>query len=142
MPRPQSGTERGLLAGQSTQGPPRTRPKNAKPNPRNPERRKTIERSGDVKTSYPRLRLEIHLRWTPRANALAKCTCGHEEPRIASIEFVSSKSSTKYTPSTVVLALVFPSHHKPLSPLHQKWATLGSTVALYLQNYSACGTPA
>ena len=30
MPRPQSGTERGLLAGQSTQGPPRTRPKNSK----------------------------------------------------------------------------------------------------------------
>ena len=32
----------------------------------------------------------------------------------------SSKNLTRYTPSPVVLALVFPRHHNPSSPLHQK----------------------
>ena len=78
------------------------------------------------------------LRWTPHANALAKCTCRHQEPRTAPVEVLwraegrgsligpgSSKKRTKYTPFVVVLALIFPSHHKPSSPLYQKWAPLG-----------------
>ena len=42
----------------------------------------------------------------------------------------SSKKRTKYTPFVVVLALIFPSNHKPSSPLYQKWVPLGSTVVL------------
>ena len=34
-----------------------------KPRPRNPEKRKTIKRSGGAKISCPRLRFEIHLRY-------------------------------------------------------------------------------
>ena len=40
----------------------------------------------------------------------------------------------------VALALIFPSHHKPSSPLYQEWAPLGSTVELYRRSYSARGT--
>ena len=41
------------------------------PTPQTPPKRKTIERSGDAKLSYPRLRLEIHLRYVgpPRKRA-------------------------------------------------------------------------
>ena len=49
----------------------------------------------------------------------------------------SSKKRTKYTPSVVVLALIFPSHHKLSSPLYQKWAPLGTTVALQRLSHSA-----
>ena len=42
----------------------------------------------------------------------------------------SSKKRTNYTPVVVVLALIFPSHHKPSPPLYQKWAPLGSTAVL------------
>ena len=42
----------------------------------------------------------------------------------------SSKNHTKYTPFVVVLALIFPSHDKPSSPLYHKWTLLGSNVAL------------
>ena len=38
-------------------------PKSKKNDPQNPENRKIIERSGDAKISYPRLRLEFDLRW-------------------------------------------------------------------------------
>ena len=42
----------------------------------------------------------------------------------------SSTKRTKYSSTVVVLALNFPSHHKPSSPLYQEWAPFGSTVAL------------
>ena len=83
------------------------------------------------------------LRWTPRVYVLAKCTCRHQEPRTAPVEVVSraglrgslispgsSKKRTKYAPFVVLLALIFPSHHKPSSPLYQGWAPLESTVVL------------
>ena len=50
----------------------------------------------------------------------------------------SSKKRTKYTPFVVVLALIFPSHHKPSSPFYQKWAQVGSTVVLYVAAKPFC----
>ena len=42
----------------------------------------------------------------------------------------SSKKRTRYTSSSVVLALIFPSHHKPSSPLYQKGSLGEHCVAL------------
>ena len=82
------------------------------------------------------------LRWTPRENTLASWTGRHHEPRMPPVAVVqraggrgnlighgSSKNRTRYNPSSVVLVLIFPSHHNPSSPLYQKWALLGSTIS-------------
>ena len=82
------------------------------------------------------------LRWIPRSNALASWTFRHQEPRTAPVEVVyraggrgsligrgSSKNRARYTLSSVVFALIFPSHHNPSSPLYQTWAPVGSTVS-------------
>ena len=84
---------------------------------------------------------------------VAMRACRHQQPRTAPVEVVqragvrgsvvgsgSSKKRTKYTPFSVVLALIFPSHHKPSSPLYQKRASMGSTVVLQRLSHSAQGT--
>ena len=50
-------------AGPKLQKTSKTNQKAKKNDPQNPENRKIIERSGDAKISYPRLRLEFDLRW-------------------------------------------------------------------------------
>ena len=109
--------------------------------PRKPENcRARRRRESQLTTAAP---LESSaLSWIPRGNALASWTCRHQEPRTAPVEVVqhaggrgsligpgSSKNRTRYIPSSFVLALIFPSHHNPSSPLYQKWAPLGSTVS-------------
>ena len=98
-------------------------------------------RKNQLSTAAPRDKSTLS--WTPRANALAKRTCRHQEPRTVPVKVVrhagvrgslidpgSSKKRTICTHYYVVLALIFPSQHKPLSPLHQKWAPLRSIVVL------------
>ena len=119
----------------------RTTRNNPREEPRKPENcRARRRRESQLTTAAP---LESSaLSWIPRGNALASWTCRHQEPRTAPVEVVqhaggrgsligpgSSKNRTRYIPSSFVLALIFPSHHNPSSPLYQKWAPLGSTVS-------------
>ena len=109
------------------------------------------EKRNQLPTAAPRD--SSTLRWTPRANALAKCICRYQEPRTAlsrirvarrrkkklDRSWALQKSEPIY-PSVDVVALIFPSHHRPSSPLYQKWAPFGSTVLQYRRSQSACDT--
>ena len=84
------------------------------------------------------------LRWTPRANALAKCTFRYQEPSTPPVQVVSRRRKRKLDRPRVLQKahqiypllgraradLRKPPHHKPSSRLHQQWAPLVSTVAM------------